>query len=296
MNGATNSAKPSNTRGLVHLTGHLLLLVTTGTLIALSSGSFWVLPAMVVHGAVLVFLFAPLHECVHRTAFRSVWLNNGVAWFCGLAVGLPPNAFRAFHFAHHRHTQIPGKDPELDEKAVETWPDYLIYLSGWRYWTSEAALLFAHARGQVTSPYYPDRLKPRLVREARIMLAVYAGVIALSLALWSTAALAFWLLPVLLGQPFLRAYLMAEHTGLPFVENMWENTRTTLTFSPVRFLAWNMPFHAEHHAQPAVPFHGLPALHQAEGRARAHITEGYSTFHQEHVAGFSNGPHKVPPV
>ena len=28
------------------------------------------------------------------------------------------------------------------------------------------------------------------------------------------------------------------------------------------FLAWNMPYHAEHHAFPAVPFHNLPAVNR----------------------------------
>jgi fatty acid desaturase len=39
---------------------------------------------------------------------------------------------------------------------------------------------------------------------------------------------------------------------------MLENSRTTYTNGLVRFLAWNMPFHAEHHAWPSIPFHLLP--------------------------------------
>ncbi len=97
----------------------------------------------------LTFLFAPLHEAVHRTAFRSRRLNDAVAWAAGLVLLLPPNWFRAFHFAHHRHTQIEGRDPELEMKRVETWPDYLVHLSGWRYW-----------KGQVAAPA-PQRLRPR---------------------------------------------------------------------------------------------------------------------------------------
>lgn len=31
--------------------------------------------------------------------------------------------------------------------------------------------------------------------------------------------------------------------------------RATLTLSLVRLFAWNMPYHAEHHTYPAVPFH-----------------------------------------
>jgi fatty acid desaturase len=30
----------------------------------------------------------------------------------------------------------------------------------------------------------------------------------------------------------------------------------------VRFLMWNLPYHAEHHLYPSIPFHRLPAAHQ----------------------------------
>ena len=130
----------------------------------------------------LTFLFAPLHEAVHRTAFRSRRLNDAVAWIAGLVLLLPPNWFRAFHFAHHRYTQIEGRDPELELKRVETWPDYLIHLSGWRSWKGAVELLLRNASGRAAAPFVPKHLEPRLVREARIMLAVYAAIAALSVA------------------------------------------------------------------------------------------------------------------
>jgi len=272
---------PSDRAGLQHLAAHLGLLVATGSLVALARGSILLAPALILHGIVLVFLFAPLHESLHRTAFRSRRLNDAVAFLCGLLLLLPPKWFRAFHFAHHRYTQIEGRDPELDGKRVESWPDYFVHLSGWRYWKSAVALLFRSAVGQAQGKFIPPTLAPRIVREARIMLAIYAVVAALSVAFRSDAALVYWVLPALLGQPFLRAYLLAEHTGLPLVEDFWENTRTTLTGAPLRFLAWNMPFHAEHHAFPAVPFHALPELHARErGRLKA-VSPGYVAFHRE---------------
>jgi fatty acid desaturase len=57
-------------------------------------------------------------------------------------------------------------------------------------------------------------------------------------------------------------YLLAEHTGCPLVPDMLANSRTTVTNAVVRFFAWNMPYHAEHHAFPSVPFHALPDLHR----------------------------------
>ena len=145
MSSGAHTASPSDLKGLVHLAGHLALLVATGALVALTRGSLLILPALILHGIVLAFLFAPLHESLHRTAFRSRWLNDGVAWFAGLALLLPPGWFRAFHFAHHRHTQIEGADPELEAKRVETWPDYLVHLSGWRYWKGCVLLIIRHA-------------------------------------------------------------------------------------------------------------------------------------------------------
>jgi len=278
---AVDLPQPSDRAGLLHLAGHLGLLAATALLIAWTRGSLLLLPALVIHGVILVSLFAPLHESVHRTAFRSRWLNDGVAWFAGLLLLLPPNWFRAFHFAHHRYTQIEGRDPELEMKRVETWPDYLVHLSGWRYWKGSILLILRHAVGRAAAPYVSARLEQRLVREARIMLAVYALAAALSLVLRTDAALLYWLVPVVLGQPFLRAYLLAEHTGLPLVEDFWENTRTTLTGLPVRFLAWNMPFHAEHHADPSVPFHALPREHARERAKLKVVCPGYVAFHRE---------------
>jgi fatty acid desaturase len=284
---AANSAaadfrpEPSDRSGLLHLVGHVGLIAATAALVAWTRGSLFLPVALLLHGIALAFLFAPLHESVHRTAFRSRRLNDAVAWVAGLVLLLPPNWFRAFHFAHHRHTQIEGLDPELELKRVETWPDYLVHLSGWRYWNGTVRLIFRNATGRAAAPFVPERLEPRLVREARIMLAVYGAIAVLSAILRTDVALFYWVLPVILGQPFLRAYLLAEHTGLPFVEDFWENTRTTLTGLPVRFLAWNMPFHAEHHANPAVPFHALPEMHRREREKLKAVAPGYVAFHRD---------------
>lgn len=286
---ATPHAAPSDRAGLTHLVGHLLLLAATAGLVAWARGSLLLPVALVLHGIVLTFLFAPLHEAVHRTAFRSRRLNDGVAAAAGFVLLLPPNWFRAFHFAHHRHTQMPGRDPELDIKQVDTWPDYLIHLSGWRFWTSAIRLLLRHARGRADAPFVPPQLEPRLVREARLMLLGYGIVAAVSLLIMSDAALIYWVVPVILGQPFLRAYLLAEHTGRPLVESFWENTRTTLTGWPLRFLAWNMPFHTEHHVHPGVPFYALPEVHRREREKLRRVAPGYVAFHREWQERLSAG-------
>ena len=47
-----------------------------GVAVGWSVGSAWYWPAAFVYGVVLVFVFAPLHETIHRTAFRTPWINE----------------------------------------------------------------------------------------------------------------------------------------------------------------------------------------------------------------------------
>ena len=82
------SKAPSDAAGAKRLAAHLFLLAGAGTLLALANESWLVLPAMLVYGLILIALFAPLHECLHRTAFRSRRLNDGLAAAIGFVVAL----------------------------------------------------------------------------------------------------------------------------------------------------------------------------------------------------------------
>tara|TARA_Y100000588_G_scaffold323061_1_gene355449 strand:- start:75 stop:455 length:381 start_codon:yes stop_codon:yes gene_type:complete len=118
------------------------------------------------------------------------------------------------------------------------------------------------------------------VREARYVLLAYAGAISVSMASGSAMLFYYWVIPVFMAQPVLRLFLMAEHGQCPFVPNMLVNSRTTTSNSLVRLLAWNMPYHAEHHAYAAVPFHALPALHRHIAPAIEVRSPGYCAFHR----------------
>jgi fatty acid desaturase len=47
---------------------------------------------------------------------------------------------------------------------------------------------------------------------------------------------------------------------------------------------WNMPFHAEHHLYPTVPFHQLPALHRNIRSSLRHLASGYIAANREVTA------------
>jgi fatty acid desaturase len=277
----------SDRAGLIHLVGHISLLLATGLLIHASLGSWWLLPALIAHGILLIFLFTPLHECIHRTAFASRWLNDGVGFVIGCLLLLPRDYFRAFHFAHHRYTQNPARDPELAYPKPRNIRQWAWHVSGMPYWLGQSRGLIDAARGRTPGDFYSNDRQPlEVVREARLILAIYAAILGLSLALHSWAVVLYWLIPVLLGQPFLRLYLLAEHSLCPQTDDMLANSRTTYTNAVIRFIAWNMPYHIEHHAFPSVPFHALPRLNRLIAGHLKTTAPGYLAVQRQILQSF----------
>jgi fatty acid desaturase len=273
---------PGLLRAGVHLGGILVL----GSLITLHV-PFWFL-LLPVQGILIVFLFTALHECTHETAFKSSFLNTAISNISGFLIFTPPAWFRFFHFAHHRHTHDPVRDPELQTPKPSTVAGYVKHVSGLPLWFAAIRTLLRNAMGHSNDDFVPEKARPRVILEARVMLALYVLIAAASVFWGSSLLFWTWILPALLGQPFLRLFLLAEHTNCPHVENMFENTRTTFTTRLVRLVAWNMPFHAEHHALPTVPFHKLPDLHEAVREHLKTTADGYARFNGDLVSGYAN--------
>ncbi|MEO0357726.1 MAG: fatty acid desaturase, partial [Pseudomonadota bacterium] len=118
----------SDRAGIVHLCCHVGLLLIGAVWIGFGWPLWWaVLP---LYGITLVFLFTLEHECTHQTPFASTSLNEWVGRLCGVVMILPFEWFRSFHLAHHRWTNIPGKDPEIAEPRPETWGQFVWFLTG----------------------------------------------------------------------------------------------------------------------------------------------------------------------
>lgn len=273
--------------GLRHFALHAGAIVFCSVLIILQK-PFW--PAiMVLQGILINFLFTTLHETSHRTPFKTDVLNLWIGRICGFLVFLGPEWFRYFHFAHHRFTHDPKKDPELASPKLGTTWQYLKYLSGLPDWADRAKTLVRNATQINQDSFVPERGQARVMKEARVQLGLYTAITIVSLLLWSPLALYLWLFPILIGAPFLRGYLLAEHARCPHVASMLENTRTTFTNRIVRFLAWNMPYHIEHHAYPSVPFHKLPDFHEYTRAHIRHSENGYVRFNQAYLRDSFSG-------
>jgi fatty acid desaturase len=270
----------SDAAGLWHLAGHLGAILLCGALIAMGVPGWWML--LPVQGVLVIFLFTLEHEATHKTPFASDGLNEWVGRVCGFLILLPFGWFRYFHLAHHRWTNIPGRDPELGNPKPATRAAWVWHVSGVPYWIAQVRLMGGLVMGRAAGEHVPGAALPRIVTEARVMaigyMIVAASLLVTPLLFW------VWLLPLALGQPFLRLYLLAEHGDCPEVANMFENTRTTFTTALMRFVAWNMPYHVEHHVYPAVPFHKLPALHGLMREELRVTADGYAAFTKGYLA------------
>lgn len=259
-------SRRSDALGLLYFCGHY-------TLIALGAWLTWHLypgvafvPIFLVHAFIIGFLFSPLHECAHGTAFRSRCLNETVLWITAIVYVVPPYFFRYFHLGHHRYTQMPGKDPSLVLPEPATFAQYLWYSAGLWFWWRNITWMVKHALGFVdpsSELYVPKSRRGLMVVEARVMVGLYTliGVVALASG-FGTELVVCWLLPRFLGEPIQRFVRVAEHVGCAESPDLLTNTRTTLSNWAVNAIAWQMPYHAEHHLFPNVPFHALPALHR----------------------------------
>ena len=244
----------------------------------ISTDTPWQWLAMLAQGIAIIFLFTAEHEMIHFTAFRNRWLNQIFSRLIGFLLFLPASFFRAFHLDHHKHTQNPQADPQLVGVPPMQGNHLRLYLSGYYYWRAAVKHLVDCLFGRVQGAYITPKNRRTIIWEGRLHALAYFCLGYYGYMLEWQWLLSLWIIPILLGMPFLRLYVLAEHHGCDENDNMLHNSRTTYTNFMVRMLAWNMPYHSAHHAYPGVAFHQLPCLHEELKHEIKHISQGYWQF------------------
>jgi fatty acid desaturase len=275
----------SDRAGLVQTAAHLALLVGGGWLVLATLGTWWMVPALLLQAIFVNTLFGAMHESVHYGSFKTRWMADLLAFFSGAAILNNAGFYRHYHLAHHRYTQDPARDPELLTSGTpRTWGQYLFRVSSIPFLMLRLRDIFLFPfglRGDVN--YIHPSAWPEVRRWGRWLLVLYAALIAGSLALGSAVVLWVWFIPLLIGLPLLRLYLLCEHTLCPNSDDGFANTRTTLSNPVVRLLMWNLPYHAEHHLFPNIVFHNLPEAHRHLRPHLKYVAKGYIQVQREIV-------------
>ena len=280
----------SNLQGFIRLSLHLGVMSIAGYLWAtnLTIDRWYIaIPALIVYGFSLAIMFAPLHESSHRTAFANNHLSDAVAWLAGLLSFYNSTFYRQFHKWHHRYAQIIDKDPELGDRLPTNLREYLLVISGIPWWIGKVQTHIKVSLGKVEDLLYiHEAQRSEVIRSTRLQLSVYIAAIGISIAFKQPWFIIYWLLPLVVGQPFLRCMLLAEHTGCTNDSNGLTNTRTTMTFAPFRYFIWNISYHAEHHLYPSIPFYLLPVAHEQLNSYFTNVDLGYVKVNQKIVDNF----------
>ena len=275
----------SDRHGLVQTAAHVALLIAGGWLVLATRGSGWVAPALLLQGIFVNTLFGAMHESVHYGSFKTRWMADVLAFLSGAAILNNAGFYRHYHMAHHRYTQDPARDPELVTSGTpRTWGQYLFRVSSIPFLMLRARDIFLFPFGfKGNVDYIHPSAWPEVRRWGRWQLALYAMLVVGSIALQTTVVLWVWFIPLLVGLPLLRLYLLCEHTLCPNSDDGFANTRTTLSNPIVRFLMWNLPYHAEHHLFPNIAFHNLPEAHRHLRPHLKYVAKGYIQVQAEIV-------------
>ncbi len=262
------------------------LLGASGFLAHRSWGSWWMIPTFFVYGTLYGSVSdSRWHECGHRTAFRTAWMNDALYGLASFMVWREAVSWRWSHFRHHSDTIVVGRDPEIAFQRPMKARFPLKELFGLTSNPGETRKIFLNVIGKFTPEeleYVPADEHRRVVRTARVYVVVWFAVLLGCVALRSVEPLMFIILPSFYGKWLLVSYGITQHAGL--AEDTLDhrlNSRSIRMNRLHRYLYWNMNFHTEHHMFPNVPFHALPALSLATKADFPPMYPGFRSVYRE---------------
>lgn len=272
--------QPSDLRGALSVATDWGLVALALALVAAWPNPLAVAVAVAVIGGRQLGLAILVHECAHRSLFRTRWLNDAVGiWLCGGPVWADLHRYRVHHLQHHVQTGRPD-DPDLG--LVTPFPTTRTGLlrkvgrdlTGLTAARRVVGLLamdlgfvgYTASTGVRRLPPIPlgARLRLGLRHLAPLVLTNGAG-LALLAALGHPALYLVWVLAWFTSYSLvLRIRSIAEHACTEATDDPMRNTRTTAASWPMRLLLapHHVNYHLEHHLLMTVPHWQLPALHR----------------------------------
>lgn len=196
------------------------------------------------------------HDGAHRLLARGRRLNELIGgWLCWGPLGVPIEAYRRFHFAHHR---LVGTDEDPERRALPGWP-YRTRGGLWIPWIASLSSLMGSALHEFV--LFAKCIPSRSAREAAPVLCTVglATVLLLAMGAWWVPALWFGSSATAFFV-FSRIRTFTEHVGA-------DHTHRVQVPS---WMAWvTHPLHAdhhwEHHQWPSVPSFNLPQVRRMVG-------------------------------
>lgn len=206
-----------------------------------------------------------MHDCGHRTLFKTPYLNAIVGqWLCALPVMNDQPSYARGHLEHHR------KAGSYDDPDLRNYQSYPISKASFRRkvvrdLTGQTGfkLLTAIVRGAsgIVSSERRASARPflqQLLVQVVLFLVLWSLGIGWTYLLWVIAFLTVFMLVVRIRQ-------VAEHAAVPdlYDPDPRNNTRTVVApwWQRIVFAPNGVNYHMEHHFMASVPCYRLKALH-----------------------------------
>ena len=207
------------------------------------------------------------HETGHGTTFRTKWLNRLFFEITSFMAVRETFLRTHSHDAHHKHTIIVERDPEIVTPAPPRIAELVMNIFMITRTLRELRHIVIHSCGGLSAQ---DRERGRTAlpegaaAKARLWLVVMAATAGLVLYLGSwLPVLLLGPIPTMIGGPIKQLFAVSQHVGLARdVFDYRLNTRTIHLGPVLGFLYMNMQYHLEHHLYPNVPYYNLPRLHE----------------------------------
>jgi fatty acid desaturase len=290
---------PTNLEGASAVAGTWFLIAAAMALVAWLPHPLTVLVALILIGGRQLGLAVLMHECAHRSLFRTRSLNDWIGkWLCAEPVWQHVDKYRKHHLEHHNHT---GTERDTDIGLTTPFPVSRASMTrkivrdltgiagvkrigallamdlGYIEYTASVGAKPIDQKGRRFTDILRtgfENLGPVILTNA-VLLGILAAIgHAWLYLLWIGAYLTTFSL-------FLRIRSMAEHACTERTDNMFRNTRTTyanwlarLTVAPHR-----VNYHIEHHLLMTVPHYRLPRMHkllkERGALEESHVAKGY---------------------
>src|SRR5437764_11242881 len=138
--------------------------------------SWWALPFFIAYGALYgSSTDSRWHECGHRTAFKTKWMNDAIYYVASFMIMREPEVWRWSHTRHHTDTIIVGRDPEIGvPRPPKLWEIGLSYF-GIMQAKVYFRKIFLHATGRLSAEeqtFIPESEWRKVYTTARIHIAI----------------------------------------------------------------------------------------------------------------------------
>ena len=263
-------SKRKDLPGLIHFFLYFLFLFIFGYLAYITRDTWLSLIFFFIYGTIYAFSVANWHETVHRTAFKTRWLNEFFYHISSFMCDFEGHRWRWSHTFHHTYTL--QTEDEYDHEIQVSRPTelfwfFLNYLPFTDLLYPHKLIKFEvlkHAFGYLTPVVNisaPDKQKRKIIWNSRLYVFIWISVIFFSYLIGSILPIIYIILPTYYGKPIWFAVNVTQHLGAAINTKDHRLSTYSLKLNPIlSFLYWKMEYHLEHHLFPMVPSYNLKKL------------------------------------